>query len=233
MIIHFAQEDDMSLTVSSFFNYFIFHPEKLPEKQNRIVALVSSIALGVITLGLTHLICYFALYNREVVPVQAKEAKVEDQKAQSIARQELEVGSNEAVKKRRGPKKGLKKFTPKELPVFVKFKDQSQISFNDLKEEAMRGNVEYQLFIGQLFLLGKSGVPKSNSNAFLWYSKAAENKNALGMYRAGKMYYKGFGVKKDKDKGIELLQEAVKSGSKSARSYLRKIETKEPAQPLV
>lgn len=227
----------MSLTVSSFFHYFMFHPEKLPEKQNRIVAMVSTIALGVITLGLTHLICYFALYNRKVVPVKAQEAKTEDKKTQVVAKQELVDGKRKISRKKSGrrkrtTKKWLKKFSSKELPVFVKYKDQGHLSFHDMKEEALRGNVEYQLFVGQLFLLGKSGVPKSNSNAFFWYSKAAENKNPLGLYRAGKMYYRGFGVEKDKDRGLQLLREAVIAGSKTARSYLRKIESKQKAPPL-
>lgn len=221
----------MSLTVSSFFHYFMFHPEQLPQKQNRIVALASSIALGVITLGLTHLICYFALYSRKVVPVKVEDAKSEDQKTQTVAKHELVEESKLAspkkhVKKRRTTKKGLKKFSSKQLPVFVKYKDQGHMSLQEMKEEALRGNVEYQLFVGQLFLLGKSGVPRSNSNAFFWYSKAAENRNPLGLYRTGKMYYRGFGVKKDKARGVELLREAVAAGSKTARSYLRKIESK-------
>ena len=101
----------MSLTVSSFFHYYMFHPEQLPQKQNRIVALASSIALGVITLGLTHLICYFALYNRKVVQVKVEDAKSEDQKAQTVAKHELVEERKLAphkkhVKKRRTTKKG-------------------------------------------------------------------------------------------------------------------------------
>jgi len=212
----------MSLTVSSFFQYFMFNPSELPKRHSRLVALVSTVAIGVFTLGLTHLICYLAFYQRRVVPVNSESAREADRKVQEIA-EKATLHSNVKRKKKRRTKKGLKHFSPDQLPAKVKYEN-VELKFSQMKQDALGGNVEYQLHIGKLFLLGKSGFPLSNSNAFYWYNKAAESDSPLGMYRAGKMYYRGYGVKKDKARGVELLQQAADAGQKSARSYLLKIK---------
>ncbi|HEY4832311.1 MAG TPA: hypothetical protein VIH61_07115, partial [Waddliaceae bacterium] len=55
----------MGLSVNNFFHYYIFHwnARGLTEKE-RSIAKITSIVLGIFTLGLAHLICRMALYNR-------------------------------------------------------------------------------------------------------------------------------------------------------------------------
>lgn len=55
----------MDLSVSSFLRCYMFHPEKLPDQQ-RSSALVMSIVLGILTVGLCHLIARITLYDRNV-----------------------------------------------------------------------------------------------------------------------------------------------------------------------
>lgn len=217
----------MSLTVSSFFHYFMFNPRELPEAQSRTVALISSLAIGIFTLGLTHLFCYIAFYQHRFTPLKTGSASSVDRKVRDVVIPEISVSGEEQLdlkRKKRKTQKGIKYFSLEMLPQTVKYAGQGSIRFEQMKKEALDGNVDYQLHIGRLFLLGKSGFPRSNSNAFYWYNKAANNHAPLGLYRAGKMYYKGYGVKKNKEKGLELLREAEKAGHRSAGSYLRKIE---------
>lgn len=59
----------MRLNVTEFFKYFIIHPDSdLLDKQDRAIALISSIALGVFTLGLCHLVCALAFRSYKPLP---------------------------------------------------------------------------------------------------------------------------------------------------------------------
>lgn len=59
----------MRLDFTEFFKYFIIHPDSklLENKADRTTALISSIAVGILTLGLCHLIC--ALVFRSYTPL--------------------------------------------------------------------------------------------------------------------------------------------------------------------
>ena len=59
----------MDLTVSSFFHYYMFEPTKADNPVDRTLAMITSIALGILSLGIAHLVCYFAFFNRTVVKV--------------------------------------------------------------------------------------------------------------------------------------------------------------------
>lgn len=57
----------MDLTVSSFFHYYMFDPGKAQKNSDRVLAMITTIALGVLSLGIAHLICYLAFYDRHFV----------------------------------------------------------------------------------------------------------------------------------------------------------------------
>ena len=77
----------MELTVSSFFKYYIFHPMEQKKRSDRLIALTSSIALGVLTLGVSHLIVYTAIYQKNFTVV--KEANQRDQKVKELFKQKV------------------------------------------------------------------------------------------------------------------------------------------------
>lgn len=60
----------MKLELIEFFKYFIIHPDSdlLDNKTDRVTALISSIALGIFTLGLCHLVCAVAF--RSYKPIE-------------------------------------------------------------------------------------------------------------------------------------------------------------------
>jgi hypothetical protein len=71
----------MDLTVSSFFHYYMFDPVRAEKHTDRILATITTIALGVLSLGIAHLVCYFALYNSRYVKVsepQEQQGKIND-----------------------------------------------------------------------------------------------------------------------------------------------------------
>ena len=71
----------MDLTVSSFFHYYMFDPVKAENNTDRILATITTIALGVLSLGIAHLVCYFAFYNSRYIKVsepQAQQGKIDD-----------------------------------------------------------------------------------------------------------------------------------------------------------
>lgn len=59
----------MDLTVSSFFHYYMFEPTKADNPVDRTLAMITTVALGILSLGIAHLVCYFAFFNRTVVKV--------------------------------------------------------------------------------------------------------------------------------------------------------------------
>jgi hypothetical protein len=63
----------VNLNVSNFFHYFILHPKsKMLDERDQFKAKVSSIALGVLTLGICHLVCAIAFRNYKVLPPGGK-----------------------------------------------------------------------------------------------------------------------------------------------------------------
>ncbi len=68
----------MHLNAIDFFKYFLIHPDSvLLDKKDRTAALVSSVVLGIFTLGLCHLVC--AIVFRKYTPTQPKEhPRIED-----------------------------------------------------------------------------------------------------------------------------------------------------------
>jgi len=62
----------------------------------------------------------------------------------------------------------------------------------------------------------KGGLAK----AIHWYKEATINNNASAQFRLGYFYVLGHGVKKDKQKGIHLLEKSAQQGNAQAKRYL-------------
>ena len=92
--------------------------------------------------------------------------------------------------------------------------DKNTISAEDLKslkQKAESGDAEAQYKLAQYYLdLGDA------QNAFLWVDRAAKQGHPDAINGLGTSYFFGIGVKKDKKRGLELLIEAEKKGSKKA-----------------
>ena len=59
----------MDLTVSTFFHYYMFEPTRAEKPAERLLAMITSVALGILSLGIAHLICYYAFFNRSIVKI--------------------------------------------------------------------------------------------------------------------------------------------------------------------
>lgn len=65
----------MDLTVSSFFHYYMFEPTQAEKPADRIIAMVATIALGILTFGIAQLVCYFTMFNRNFTVVKDLDEK--------------------------------------------------------------------------------------------------------------------------------------------------------------
>lgn len=92
--------------------------------------------------------------------------------------------------------------------------DKNTISAEDLKslkQKAESGDAEAQYKLAQYYLdLGDA------QNMLLWVDRAAKQGHPDAINGLGTSYFFGIGVKKDKKRGLELLIEAEKKGSKKA-----------------
>jgi TPR repeat protein len=77
-------------------------------------------------------------------------------------------------------------------------------SINQLKKEA-ENNVDKQLLIWTLYA---NGLSVSKLNAFTWLKVAAENKDCRAMTILGALYFYGYILPQDKEKGLSLISEA-------------------------
>jgi hypothetical protein len=81
------------MTISSFFQYYIFHSNRAPSKQSEILSLITSVALGILTLGLIHIFCFAVLYNRKIAQVINKTE--EDKKTTEVFQNTVDKGARE------------------------------------------------------------------------------------------------------------------------------------------
>lgn len=65
----------MDLTVSSFFHFYMFEPTRAERPAERLLAMISTIALGILSLGIAHLICYYTLFDRTFIKVEQPDEK--------------------------------------------------------------------------------------------------------------------------------------------------------------
>ena len=85
------------------------------------------------------------------------------------------------------------------------------ISFTVERAAADRGNVIAQGNIGVALALG-SGLPGNESEAILYFCKAAKQGDVRSAYNLGFMYANGFGVEKDEGQALEWYKDAASHG---------------------
>ncbi len=77
---------------------------------------------------------------------------------------------------------------------------------------------EYEM--GLLYLNGE-GVQRNFETALRWFWKAGAQHHPDAMFHVGAALYEGAGVEKDQVKGWELIQDALRLGSKVASDNLK------------
>lgn len=95
-------------------------------------------------------------------------------------------------------------------------------AFQIWKPLADAGDKDAQAGLGILYDNGR-GVPGSNSDAMMWYRKAAEQGQALARYNLGVLFTKGVGLTADHDPklyqeaGIDYIEQSAKQGYPEAQ----------------
>ena len=93
--------------------------------------------------------------------------------------------------------------------------------FDDLTQEAGRGNVESQYKLGNLLYRGGDGVPKDTSQALKWYTNAAEQGHTKAQYNLGNLLCHGAeGVPKDPLVALKWYIKAAEQGHAKAQTNL-------------
>lgn len=80
---------------------------------------------------------------------------------------------------------------------------------------AEQGDPNTQFNVGLIYFNG-TGVPKDESKAAYWFTKAAENDLPQAQYNIGLMYFKGMGVARDQQKAVYWLKKAIDNGNEDA-----------------
>ncbi|WP_159064857.1 tetratricopeptide repeat protein [Thaumasiovibrio subtropicus] len=84
-----------------------------------------------------------------------------------------------------------------------------------VKLEANEGDRQMQLFLGQAYLYGESGIEKDPLRAFHWLKMAAENDVSVQLI-LGKLFHRGEGLPKDLDAAFYWYKKAATSGDMAA-----------------
>lgn len=90
------------------------------------------------------------------------------------------------------------------------------ISIDELKAKADKGDVEALLDMGYMYLYGTDGISIDHKKALEYYTKAAEKKNAVALNNLGSLYFSGIGTEIDYPRAIGYFDEAARLGSDDA-----------------
>uniref|UniRef100_A0A452ER73 SEL1L2 adaptor subunit of SYVN1 ubiquitin ligase n=1 Tax=Capra hircus TaxID=9925 RepID=A0A452ER73_CAPHI len=99
---------------------------------------------------------------------------------------------------------------------------------------AERGDVQIQVSLGQLHLIGRKGLdqdyymylegnaaaPQNNATAFKYFSMAASKGNAIGLHGLGLLYFYGKGVPVNYAEALKYFQKAAEKGWPNAQFQL-------------
>lgn len=92
---------------------------------------------------------------------------------------------------------------------------------NELLTKATSGDLASIETVAESYFRGKNGFDEDNDQALIWYQKALEidPNNKIALTGIGSIYYKGYGVPVDKDKGLAFYLKGadVGSGKSAAR----------------
>ncbi|XP_071010448.1 protein sel-1 homolog 3 [Oncorhynchus clarkii lewisi] len=94
-------------------------------------------------------------------------------------------------------------------------------TFQYIKLQADRGDVESQKLLAKLLFWGQNGVSKDVGSAVKWYAKSAmELEDPAAMYEYSILLFKGQGVKRNMTLGLQILKKAAAKGSVQALNGL-------------
>ena len=88
---------------------------------------------------------------------------------------------------------------------------ESEKEFNELLQEAKRGDATAQCNLGWMFYAGK-GVKRDYKAAVKWFRKSAKQGYAEAQYALGMMYERGLGVRTSAVKALKWYWKATKQG---------------------
>ncbi len=94
--------------------------------------------------------------------------------------------------------------------------------FDRKLEQAQNGNAEAQYDVGYRYEKGR-GVEEDEDEAFVWYTKSAEQNLDKGQYKVGVAYLKGTGVDQDLEVAKVWLKKAADQGYPPAQYQLGKL----------
>lgn len=90
------------------------------------------------------------------------------------------------------------------------------LGYEKMQAAAKMGHVRGQFMVGLAHLQGLGQVSKSATDAFTWFSKAAEAGDNEAMYNLGMLYLQGLGVVADRLAAIRWLEKAAEAGDTDA-----------------
>lgn len=91
---------------------------------------------------------------------------------------------------------------------------------DDLRRAADQGTPEAQFQLGIRYYNGESGVVNDETQAFYWFSKAAEQGHRRAQHNLGFMYKLGIGVEKDEVQAASWYKKAAEQGYHRAQTNL-------------
>ena len=82
---------------------------------------------------------------------------------------------------------------------------------DQLQTRAKLGEIKAQVQLGEKYFRGE-GVPQNYTEAYRWFTKAAERGNPAGQYRIGQMYALGLGVLRDDAEAVRWYSLSAEQG---------------------
>ena len=90
-----------------------------------------------------------------------------------------------------------------------------------IRDQGNQGNLEMQYLMWSLYVNDR-GVSKAE--AYTWLKQAAGNNNPQALFRLGLLYYYGYIVPLERDKGIKLIKQASEIGLELASIFLERFK---------
>lgn len=101
---------------------------------------------------------------------------------------------------------------------------------SDIRPLAVKGDSKAQFQLGTLYHQGK-GVKQDDTQAFLWYRRAAQQGDSDAQYSLGNMYLMGEGIKQDDSEARQWYEKAAEQGHEGAQHNLESLQRIAAAEP--
>ena len=87
-----------------------------------------------------------------------------------------------------------------------------------LRELADNGDIQAQIFLGDLYHDGGFGIPKDYQESMRWYHSVADHGVAIGQYDLGRGYFIGEGIPRNATEALRLYRLAADQGWREGSS---------------